>query len=562
MVPISKRLDKGMRNNLNTLAKLVNSRITDLKFISSFDVRRALIEGQEIALLDVREEAEHAQAHPLFAANLSISRIELDAPVRLPRRNVSIAVFDNGEGFAELAVRRLTAMGYSDVSLLQDGLQGWRDAGYEIFRDVNSASKAFGELVEAQCHTPSLSAQEALSLIEAKEDIVIVDVRRYDEFQTMSIPTGISVPGAELVFRLQGLSERPSTRIIVNCAGRTRSLIGTQSLINSGLPNKVFALRNGTIGWKLAHQSLSHGATEQAPAPDAVLRQRARYAARHVADRAGVRHTTLEEVQLWQQQNARTIYFFDVRTPAEYIAGHLPFFRSAPGGQLVQEADMFAPVRGARIVLADDDGSRANMTASWLAQMNWEVYVLEQQGTDILVSGEQRSDATALATVPESSTILPQQLHAIMQEPGCTILDFSRSRVYLKGHIPGAQFALRSRLPQALQATASATQYVVTASEPEAAWLAWNELQSLTTRSVLLLVGGNTAWQDAGYSLESASPSFASDPVDYYRRPYEGTDASPEAMQAYLDWEYGLVEQLKRDGTHGFRILQPYSVED
>jgi len=27
-------------------------------------------------------------------------------------------------------------------------------------------------------------------------------------------------------------------------------------------------------------------------------------------------------------------------------------------------------------------------------------------------------------------------------------------------------------------------------------------------------------------------------------------------MQAYLDWEYGLVAQLDRDGTHGFRVLQ------
>ncbi len=42
---------------------------------------------------------------------------------------------------------------------------------------------------------------------------------------------------------------------------------------------------------------------------------------------------------------------------------------------------------------------------------------------------------------------------------------------------------------------------------------------------------------------------------DRYRRPYEGTDNSAEAMQAYLEWEYGLVDQLARDGTHGFRVL-------
>ena len=40
-----------------------------------------------------------------------------------------------------------------------------------------------------------------------------------------------------------------------------------------------------------------------------------------------------------------------------------------------------------------------------------------------------------------------------------------------------------------------------------------------------------------------------------YKRPYEGTDNPASAMQAYLDWEYGLVAQLERDGTHGFRVI-------
>jgi hypothetical protein len=26
-------------------------------------------------------------------------------------------------------------------------------------------------------------------------------------------------------------------------------------------------------------------------------------------------------------------------------------------------------------------------------------------------------------------------------------------------------------------------------------------------------------------------------------------------MQAYLDWEFGLVDQLRRDATHGFFVI-------
>jgi 3-mercaptopyruvate sulfurtransferase SseA len=127
----------------------------------------------------------------------------------VPRLNAPIVVFDNGEGLAARAAARLQALGYTDVKLLEDGLQGWRDAGYEVFRDVNAPSKAFGELVESRRHTPSLSPEEVKMLIDAHADVVIVDARPFDEFQVMSIPTATSVPGAELVLRVGALAPEP-----------------------------------------------------------------------------------------------------------------------------------------------------------------------------------------------------------------------------------------------------------------------------------------------------------------------------------------------------------------
>lgn len=115
-------------------------------------------------------------------------------------------MFDDGEGFAVEAAARLLTLGYGDVKILQSGLQGWRNADYEVLRDVNAPSKAFGELVESQRDTPSLSAEEVKKLIDAHADIVIVDVRRFDEFQAMSIPTATSVPGAELLLRVGALA--------------------------------------------------------------------------------------------------------------------------------------------------------------------------------------------------------------------------------------------------------------------------------------------------------------------------------------------------------------------
>jgi rhodanese-related sulfurtransferase len=405
--------------------------------ISPSQVRTALLLREEIALLDVRHEAAFATGHPLFAANMAADRIALEAEARLPRKEVAIVLYDNGEGLVPAAAERLTALGYSNIRQLDGGLRGWKSAGYELFEDVNSYAKAFGELVEARRHTPSLAAEEVNALIADGANIQILDVRRFDEYATMNIPGSISVPGAELVLRAGRAAPDPETTIIVNCAGRTRSIIGTQSLINAGVTNKVRALRNGTIGWTLAKQKLEHGAGRRGEI-GAIAGGEAN--ARDVAYRAGVRHIGSAEMAALQAQADRTLYRFDVRSEEEYAAGHLAGFRHYPGGQLVQEIDMAAPARGGRIVLTDDRSVRADMTASWLAQMGWEVYVLEG----------------------------------------------------------GYDGALQIGPPQVIP-------------KP--------------------------------------------DPSHRYRRPYEGTDVKEIAMQAYLDWEYGLVDQLRRDGTHGFFVI-------
>jgi rhodanese-related sulfurtransferase len=526
-------------------------------------VRERLLARAEIALIDVREEDPFAQAHPLWAANLPLSRLELDAWGRIPRRDTLIALYGEHAGIdlAPMAAERLAALGYTRVHLLEGGLDGWRAAGGELFRDVNVPSKAFGELVEHERHTPSLSAQEVKALIDAKADVVVLDARRFDEYQTMSIPTAISVPGAELALRVRELAPDPATRVVVNCAGRTRSIIGAQSLVNAGIPNPVAALRNGAIGWKLAGQALDHGASRRAPAASAAHQAVARANARDVARRAGVRWLAADAITSLETPE-RTLYRFDVRTPEEYEAGHLPDFASAPGGQLVQETDHHAPVRGARIVLADDDGVRAPMTASWLAQMGWEVYVVEDHP-----AAARAARGKTPAPHPEPplvATVAAEQLARWLRDaPESTaVIDVTTSANHAKAHIPGAWFAIRAQLAQALEAIqpAPTRRYVLTCGSSLLARFAAADLRALldarpSSAEVAVLAGGNTAWIAASEPIETGWHRVATPPTDRYRRPYEGIDAPAEAMQAYLDWEFGLVAQLAADGTHHFRVI-------
>lgn len=541
-------------------------------------VREDLLARREIALLDVREEARHAEGHPLFAANLPLSRLECEAYTRLPRRSVNMVLFGETEAQALLAARRLADIGYTEVKLLAGGLEGLEAAGFPMFIDVNVPSKAFGELVEATRHTPSLSAQTVQTIIEQNQDYVIVDVRRFDEFQTMSIPGGISVPGGELVLRIRDVAPNSNTQVIVNCAGRTRSIIGAQSLINAGLPNPVAALRNGTIGWKLAQQELAHGASKTFPETphgnsgeenSGDTRWHAARSARCVADAAGALRVTFASLAEWESATESTIYRFDVRSASEYENGHLPGFMHAPGGQLVQETDMFAPVRGSLIVLVDDDGTRANMTASWLAQMGWSVWVVDEATPEsFTATGPPLRPLPAFPFVPRERFVTAAMLHHWMTSVDAretAVLDFTPSHRYRREHIPGAWFALRPSLHQAIEGIQHARRFVITSEDLAMARFAYPELVSLvdscapalehSERPVYLLDGGNRAWRDAGFGLTSEFPRFASAPADRYKRPYEGTSASPEAMQAYLDWEGGLVKQLSLDGTHHFKVL-------
>jgi len=528
-----------------------------LSVVDYAGVRASLLAGEEIALIDVRGEDPFAQSHPLWAANFPLSRLELDAWSRIPRRDTKIVIYgeDASGDLAPRAAAVLHALGYTNVHVLDGGLAGWIAGGGEVFRDVNVPSKSFGELVEETRHTPSFSAQEVKQLIDDNANVVVLDARRFDEYQTMSIPGATSVPGAELVLRVRALAPDPATQVIVNCAGRTRSIIGTQSLVNAGIPNPVAALRNGTIGWKLAGQQLAHGASARAPAVDAATRQAAQADARRVADRAGVWRIARDALASLDQPG-RTLYRFDVRTPEEYAAGHLPGFANAPGGQLVQETDHVAPVRGARIVLADDDGVRADMSGSWLAQMGWEVYVLEPASTDGFVeTGTPPLNAPA---APGVDTLSAQELAGWLASAGSDevqVLDFTPSANYVKGHIPGAWFAIRAELAQALQARPRPRHYVFTCGTSLLARFAAADAARLTDVPVRVLEGGTQAWGAAGGTLETGETGLASARTDRYRRPYEGTDAPAEAMQAYLDWEFGLVAQLGRDGTHGFKVI-------
>src|SRR6185437_7317296 len=271
-----------------------------------------------------REEGEHCDGHPLLAVNLPYSRLELDIARLVPRRTCRLVLLDGDDGVAARAARRVEALGYGAVHILAGGVAAWATE-YPLFPSSNVPSKAFAEIVEIDSHTPHIGAAELHEMQQAGRNLKILDSRTVEEFNRFHVPGAQTCPGAELVYRFADLVPDPETLVVVSCAGRTRSIIGAQSLINAGVPNKVVSLQGGTQGWRLAGLELERDT--QAAVPPVSAEGAAASAARAalVAARYGVTRIERATFDAWRKEAAtRTTYLLDVRTPDEFAAGHLP----------------------------------------------------------------------------------------------------------------------------------------------------------------------------------------------------------------------------------------------
>ncbi len=524
-----------------------NGLLSMTSFIDPKTLKSWLHDGGEIALLDVREHGQYGEAHLFYGIPLPFSRLELDAPRLMPRRSVRVVAYDGGDSdVAERAARRLAALDYTDVHVLQGGTRAWKAAGHALFAGVNLPSKTFGELAEEAYHTPRVSADQLAEMLARKEKVVVLDGRPVSEFHKMNIPTATCCPNGELAYRVRRLVPDTTTPIVINCAGRTRSIIGAQTLINLGLPNPVYALENGTQGWYLNDHALEHGGTRRY-APDSGNTD-LRPAAKALAERFGVPTVTAQTVQQWAGDANRSLFLCDVRTPEEFAARTLPGAQHTPGGQLMQAGDQYVGVRGARLVLFDDDGVRAPTIAHWLRQMGHEASVLEGG----LASGLSLAPAAAPAA-PALATIDAQALSARLAQGEVALVDLRPSMQFRAGHIPQARWSIRPRLAQ--DAKSETRQLVLVADDAAlAAWAAASELAGLSP-APLLLEGGMAAWRDAGLPVQ-ATPALPADAdcIDYLFFVHDRHDGNKEAARRYLAWETGLVAQLDAQERSAFRL--------
>ncbi|MDT6963101.1 rhodanese-like domain-containing protein [Cupriavidus sp. SZY C1] len=516
-----------------------------------------LHDPDEIALFDVREHGQYGEGHPFYAVPLPYSRLELDVGRLAPRTDARIVLADDGDGVAARAAAALARLGYRNLHVLDGGMPAWQAAGYTLFAGVNVPSKTFGELAEHHYHTPRVSAQELAAMRAGAQPPVVLDGRPASEFRKMNIPGAICCPNGELAYRLRDLVPDTTTPVVINCAGRTRSIIGAQSLINFGVPNPVYALENGTQGWYLNDFVLEHGGTARYPDTGTPAgADAARTAARALADRFGVPMIAPEQAIGWLADATRTTFLCDVRTAEEYAARTLPGAQHTPGGQLMQATDQYVGVRRARLVLFDADAVRAPVVASWLRQMGHDAVVLDG-GLDAGLAAGVRAPHGPAPEVTALPTVTSAQLSAGMAAQAMLALDLRGSMAYRAGHVDGARWSTRARLAQDLHGVPHDTTLVLVgdADADDPADLATADLLALGYRDVRRLQGGLGAWRAAGLPVRHGADTLPDARcIDYLFFVHDRHDGNKAAARQYLAWETGLIAQLDAQELATFRF--------
>ena len=347
--------------------------------IDAMALKAALGDGGEIALLDVREGVRFAAGHLLLAINIPLDQLDRVIVQFVPRPGTRIVLCDDADRLGERAAEALRHRGYHDVAVLEDGIDGWRAEGFELFERHYALANMLGVYIGDRCATPRITAEALKAELDSGEDVMVIDTRPGDEFHAVSIPGATNAPLAELFYRARDLVPDARTHIVVNCAGTTRGVLGCQSLLEADLGNPVSALIDGTMGWDFAGYALDHGAAGTIEPVSAEASAWAQRAAHALAERFGVRTINRSTLDQWRAEvERRTLYLVDVRTQEEYESGHIADSVWIPGGQLAAVTEDYLATRNARICIVDDDGARATLAASWLNRAGgFEVAVLE-----------------------------------------------------------------------------------------------------------------------------------------------------------------------------------------
>jgi len=518
--------------------------------ISAPELRRRLDSpDRELAVLDLRSPLERVKGHIALSSGVPLHVLEQRVGAVVPRLTTPI-VLASDPALDESGAAILSSLGYTDVAVLEGGLASWTAAGERLYTGTNVRSKTLGEWIEGVFGTRTVDSKTVEEWRAAGEDVVVLDSRPHDEYVHHHIPGGYDTGGAaELAFRGLQAVPGPGTKIVVNCAGRTRGIVGAQSLINTGIANPVYSLHNGTPAWGWAGFPIEAGEGLPLDVP-AEIPDDLRKWAQQTLESAAVEvidATTLDELR---SDQSHTTYVIDVRRPEEYAAGHITGSLQVQGGQLVQGSDEHLAVRRSHLVLVDtEDLLRSASTVQWLRYLH-DGRISVVLPVESLVSEPGAPDERA---VPKVATVSGAQLGAWLEaDQDVLVIDLRGSGAYLSGHLPGSVHARREHLVDLVRGH-DGERTVLVGDASYAPHFVADELVRDHGLDTFVL---DEDLESVPVALTTEQPWHAGEVVDQVGPP----DFGPERdrwYEEYFEWEYSLVPSSTGDHDFDFERKRP-----
>lgn len=501
-------------------------------------------------VIDVRPPLDYADAHVPSATLVPRRLLEFRLPTRVPCRSTPIVVCDQRGERAPFDADWLEHLGYHDVSYLEGGVEAWRAARMPTVEAVDGVpttalhveSKRFGEQVLAEEAVPQLAPAELhRRLADDPDDLLLVDVRVPEEYRDGTIPGAVNAEGVELAGVVA--SRRGNETVVVNCAARTRSIIGAATLRKLGIRD-VYQLENGAMGWTLAGYELAPGTAASANAerePTSALDE----PVESLLDDSGVERLSPAEFAELLDVADVNVYPVDVRTRDEYVAGHIPGTLNIPGGQAIQRADHYIPDRQGRVAFVSERTNRAAVTAHWFSERGYPNVALLDGGIEAwrradrpLRDGRDRRSPLGAERAAETvEYVKPEALDDSRAGSEVRIVNVDTSREFRRRHVPGSTWIPRYHLDGGLGADPATV--VLTCRNGAYSTMAAAALAHRGTTGPSVLRGGLDGWDNAGLPTESGRSGLSREPRDVIPAPWSIGTA---AVRTYLAWEEGLVE--------------------
>lgn len=514
------------------------------------------------ALLDVRELGEFVSGHMLLASNAPLSVLELAISSLVPCTSVPVLVMDSGaaeDSRAQAAAERLFRMGYSKTAVLEGGVRGLEKSGSVLVNGLFCLTKGFAERMEIERRTPLVSPAEIAKRLADGEKIAFIDVRAFEECSGKTLPGAVNAPGCEAVYRLEDLAPDPEQQVVVTCAARARGVIWAQALKDCDIPNPVAALLGGTMNWERNGQMLETNSNSQSPSPSGKAVEAAAKRAQRLAKKHAIPSIDANKLAAWRAESDRSpLYVFDVRSRAEYEAGHLRGSRNVTGNELVLRLEDHVAVRNARIVLVDDTEARSVVSAYLLRQMGLLNVSFLKGGLngvsdELLTGGQER----ALPTPCHCEPAISAHDLAELLESGASplIINVELSDKHRSGHIPSAAWVSRAFLEEAQKEHAEAKTIIFTSDQEIHARLAASDAREIWPESsIYVLANGTAAWNELGLPIETGMATSYGPEMDKLTQSSADPEAKVKAMDAYFDWDNNIARQIKEDGGVTFRF--------